>query len=138
MSIPRPKITSAVAALSIAAFSQTVAAQAMTRQEVRQELVRARHDGVIPSPNHDYSASPATVARNQEIHRSTVHRGEKAPMVDAHDNRLSGARRSRADNASSTTAGSRSCRPMREATRMSRRSGSCCAMSVLRRISRAS
>lgn len=88
MSIPRPKITIAVAALSIAAFSQTVAAQAKTRQEVRQELVRARHDGVIPSPNHDYPASPATVARNQEIHRSTVHRGEKAPMVDAHDNRF--------------------------------------------------
>ncbi|GAU05190.1 hypothetical protein BSLA_02r3338 [Burkholderia stabilis] len=50
--------------------------------------MRARHDGVIPSPNHDYPASPATVARNQEIHRSTVHRGEKAPMVDAHDNRF--------------------------------------------------
>lgn len=88
MSIPRPKITIAVAALSIAAFSQTVAAQAKTRQEVRHELVRARHDGVIPSPNHDYPASPATVARNREIHRSTVHRGEKAPMVDAHDNRF--------------------------------------------------
>ncbi|WP_321884073.1 hypothetical protein [Burkholderia cepacia] len=43
---------------------------------------------MIPSPNHDYPASPATVARNQDIHRSTVHRGEKAPMVDAHDNRL--------------------------------------------------
>ncbi|UVE67529.1 DUF4148 domain-containing protein [Burkholderia pyrrocinia] len=88
MNIPRPKITIAVAVLSIATFSQTVAAQAKTRQEVRQELVRALHDGVIPSPNHDYPASLATVARNREIHRSTVHRGEKAPMVDAHDNRF--------------------------------------------------
>ncbi|NTX26466.1 DUF4148 domain-containing protein [Burkholderia pyrrocinia] len=88
MNIPRPMIAMTVAALSISAFSQTVAAQAKTRQEVRQERVRARHDGVIPSPNHDYPASPAAVARNQEIHRSTVHRGEKAPMVDAHDNRF--------------------------------------------------
>ncbi|RXV69165.1 DUF4148 domain-containing protein [Burkholderia stabilis] len=88
MNIRRPMIVLTVAALSISAFSQAAAAQAKTRQEVRQELVRARHDGVIPSPNHDYPASPATVARNQEIHRSTVHRGEKAPTVDAHDNRF--------------------------------------------------
>lgn len=88
MNIPRPMIAITVAALSIAAYSQTVAAQAKTRQDVRQELVRALHDGVIPSPNHDYPASPAVVARNQEIHRSTVHRGEKAPMVDAHDSRF--------------------------------------------------
>ncbi|KVA59699.1 hypothetical protein WI61_01540 [Burkholderia cepacia] len=87
MNIPRPMIVVA-AALSIAALSQAAAAQQKTRQEVRQELVRARHDGVIPSPNHDYPASPATVARNQEIHRATVHRGEAAPRVDAHDNRL--------------------------------------------------
>ena len=88
MNIPRPMIVMTVAALSIAAFSQVFAAQAKTRQEVRRELVRARHDGVIPSPNHDYPASPAAVARNQEIRRSTVHRGEKAPTVDAHDNRF--------------------------------------------------
>ncbi|MEN8516013.1 DUF4148 domain-containing protein [Burkholderia sp. RS02] len=88
MNIPRPMIAMTVAALSIAAFSQTVAAQAKTRQEVRRELMRARHDGVIPSPNHDYPASPAAVARNQEIHRSTVHGGENAPTVDAHDNRF--------------------------------------------------
>ncbi|ALV59011.1 MULTISPECIES: DUF4148 domain-containing protein [Burkholderia] len=88
MNIPRPMIVIAAAALSIAAFSQAVAAQPQSRQEVIQELVRARHDGVIPSPNHDYPASPAAVARNQEIHRATVHRGEKMPMVDAHDNRF--------------------------------------------------
>ncbi|THJ57508.1 DUF4148 domain-containing protein [Burkholderia sp. LS-044] len=87
MNIPRPVIVAA-AVLSIAAISQAAAAQQKTRQEVRQELVRARHDGVIPSPNHDYPASPAAVARNQEIHRATVHRGETAPLVDAHDNRL--------------------------------------------------
>ncbi|MBJ9963078.1 DUF4148 domain-containing protein [Burkholderia seminalis] len=88
MNIPRPMIVAVVAALSIPAFSQAVSAQPKSRQEVVQELVRARHDGVIPSPNHDYPASPAVVARNREIHRSTVHRGEKAPMVDAHDNRF--------------------------------------------------
>lgn len=88
MNIPHPLIAMAAAALSIAAFSQAVAAQPKSRQEVIQELVRARHDGVIPSPNHDYPASPAAVARNREIHRSTVHRGEKTPMVDAHDNRF--------------------------------------------------
>ncbi|RQU03057.1 DUF4148 domain-containing protein [Burkholderia cepacia] len=88
MNIPRPMIVVAAAVLSITAVSQAAAAQQKTRQEVRQELVRARHDGVIPSPNHDYPASPATVARNKEIHRATVHRGETAPLVDAHDNRL--------------------------------------------------
>lgn len=88
MNIPRPMIFIAAAALSTVAFSQAVAAQQKTRQEVRQELVRARHDGVIPSPNHDYPASPAAVARNREIHRATVHRGETAPIVDAHDNRF--------------------------------------------------
>ncbi|MCA8063909.1 MULTISPECIES: DUF4148 domain-containing protein [unclassified Burkholderia] len=88
MNIPRPMIVVAAAALSMAALSQAAAAQQKTRQEVRQELVRARHDGVIPSPNHDYPASPAAVARNQEIHRATVHRGERAPLVDAHDNRF--------------------------------------------------
>ncbi|KVV29298.1 hypothetical protein WK78_06770 [Burkholderia cepacia] len=87
MNIPRPMFVAA-AVLSIAALSQAAAAQQKTRHEVRQELVRARHDGVIPSPNHDYPASPAIVARNQEIHRATVHRGEAAPRVDAHDNRL--------------------------------------------------
>lgn len=51
MNIPRPLIGIAAVALSIAAFSQAVAAQPKSRQEVFQELVRARHDGVIPSPN---------------------------------------------------------------------------------------
>ncbi|VWC14521.1 hypothetical protein BLA13014_05385 [Burkholderia aenigmatica] len=90
MNIPRPMIVAAAAAaaLSMAVLSQAMAAPQKTRQEVLQELVRARHDGVIPSPNHDYPASPAAVARNQEIHRATVHRGETAPLVDAHDNRF--------------------------------------------------
>ncbi|RQR42235.1 DUF4148 domain-containing protein [Burkholderia sp. Bp9142] len=88
MNISRPLISIVVAVLSIAAFSQSVASQARTRQEVRQELLRARHDGMIPSPKHDYPPSPATIARNQDIHRSTVHRGESAPLVDAHDNRF--------------------------------------------------
>ncbi|EKS9800347.1 MULTISPECIES: DUF4148 domain-containing protein [Burkholderia] len=88
MNMPRPMIVIAAAALSIAAFSRAAAEQQKTRQEVRQEPVRARHDGVIPSPKQDYPASPATVARNQEIHRATLHRGEAAPMVDAHDNRF--------------------------------------------------
>ncbi|AOI59432.1 DUF4148 domain-containing protein [Burkholderia diffusa] len=86
MHIGRPVISIAVAALAIAAFSQSAAAQSRTRQEVRQELLRARHEGVIPSPKHDYPPNPATIARNQQIHRSTVHRGESAPLVDAHDN----------------------------------------------------
>ncbi|MDN7874762.1 DUF4148 domain-containing protein [Burkholderia aenigmatica] len=88
MNFPRPMIVAAAAALSMAALSQAMAAPQKTRQEVLQELVRARHDGVIPSPNHDYPASQAAVARNQEIHRATVHRGETAPLVDAHDNRF--------------------------------------------------
>ena len=88
MNIPRPMIVVAAAVLSMAALSQAAAAQQKTRQEVRQELVRARHDGVIPARITTTRRAPAAVARNQEIHRATVHRGEMAPLVDAHDNRF--------------------------------------------------
>ncbi|KVR01277.1 DUF4148 domain-containing protein [Burkholderia ubonensis] len=84
----RLMIVIAAALLSIAAFSEGAAAQSKTRQEVLQELLQARHDGVIPSTKQDYPPSPALVARNKEIHRVTVHGGEQAPMFDAHDERV--------------------------------------------------
>ncbi|PCE33984.1 hypothetical protein BZL54_02220 [Burkholderia ubonensis subsp. mesacidophila] len=84
----RLTIAIAAASLSIAAFSEGAAAQSKTRQEVLQELLQARHDGVIPSTKNDYPASPALVERNREIHRATVHGGEPAPMFDAHDARV--------------------------------------------------
>ncbi|AOI72634.1 hypothetical protein WI29_30190 [Burkholderia ubonensis] len=84
----RLTIAIAAASLSIAAFSEGAAAQSKTRQEVLRELLQARHDGVIPSTKQDYPASPALIERNREIHRATVHGGEKTPTFDAHDERF--------------------------------------------------
>ncbi|WP_408580336.1 DUF4148 domain-containing protein [Burkholderia ubonensis] len=88
MKRPRLTIVIAAASLSIAAFSEGAAAQSKTRQEVLQELLQARHDGVIPSTKQDYPPSPALIERNKEIHRATVHGGEQSPMFDAHDERV--------------------------------------------------
>ncbi|MBR8142730.1 DUF4148 domain-containing protein [Burkholderia pseudomultivorans] len=39
-----------------------------TREQVRRELIQAYHDGLLPTSKHDYPPSPATVARNKELH----------------------------------------------------------------------
>ncbi|WP_063801483.1 DUF4148 domain-containing protein [Burkholderia ubonensis] len=39
-----------------------------TREQVRQELIRAYHDGLLPTSNHDYPPGPETIARNKELH----------------------------------------------------------------------
>lgn len=48
--------------------SGSVAPQSKTREQVRQELIRAYHDGVLPTSKHDYPPSPQTIARNKELH----------------------------------------------------------------------
>ncbi|KVL25350.1 hypothetical protein [Burkholderia sp. MSMB1835] len=92
MNMPHPAVAVTVIAPSIEAVSQAVAAQPKRRRDVIQERLRARRDGAIPipSPAHDYPASPAAVARHRAIHRATVRRGDESPPVDAHDDRFAG------------------------------------------------
>jgi hypothetical protein len=74
-----------VALVSPSTFAQGAIAQSKSRQEIRQELVQARHDGIIPAYRNNFPPNSARVKRNQEVHRLTVHRGEQAPTIDAHD-----------------------------------------------------
>jgi hypothetical protein len=62
-------------------------AQGKSRDQVRQELVQAQHDGAVPSGKTQYPPSEQLVARNKEVHASAVHAGEKSPSVDQHDKR---------------------------------------------------
>ncbi|MDR5761061.1 DUF4148 domain-containing protein [Caballeronia sp. LZ035] len=67
--------------------SGVASAQGKSRDQVRQELVQAQHDGDVPSTKTQYPPSEQMVARNKEVHASAVHAGEKAPAVDHHDKR---------------------------------------------------
>lgn len=63
------------AALTALALSPAAFAQGKTRDEVRQELIRAQHEGVVPAGKNDYPPSAALVARNKELHAISVHGG---------------------------------------------------------------
>ncbi|WP_063801189.1 DUF4148 domain-containing protein [Burkholderia ubonensis] len=56
------------AAVAPAGPSGNSAPSGKTREEVRQELIRAYHDGLLPTSNHDYPPSPETIARNKARH----------------------------------------------------------------------
>ena len=71
--------------IALGAVSQAALAQAKTRDEVRQELAQAQHDGLIPSSTTHYPPSDALIARNKETHAIARHAGEKTPPVDHHD-----------------------------------------------------
>lgn len=70
--------------------TQTQPSKGKTRQEVRQELSKAQHDGEIPARNADYPPTQDTIKRNQQSHKSAVHpKNEKANGIDSHDDRSS-------------------------------------------------
>ncbi|ONC16819.1 DUF4148 domain-containing protein [Burkholderia pseudomallei] len=73
------------AALTALALSPTAFAQGKTRDEVRQELIRAQHEGVVPAGKNDYPPSAALVARNKELHAISVHGGKTDLALDQHD-----------------------------------------------------
>jgi len=73
------------ATLSVGALSQAAQAQGKTREQVRQELAQARHDGVIPLSKTKYPPTPDQIARNKEVHAAAMHRGEGSPTADHHD-----------------------------------------------------
>ncbi|WP_080407528.1 DUF4148 domain-containing protein [Burkholderia ubonensis] len=60
--------TRGVAAVAPASPSGNSAPSGKTREQVRQELIRAYHDGLLPTSNHDYPPGPETIARNKELH----------------------------------------------------------------------
>ncbi|HDR8920302.1 TPA: DUF4148 domain-containing protein [Burkholderia vietnamiensis] len=88
MSIARLSVCLVAASISGLAFAQAAPSQGKTRAEVTQELIRAQHEGVVPSSKHNYPPSVDLVARNKELHTLSVHAGESVPTPDAHDSRL--------------------------------------------------
>ncbi|AJY39466.1 MULTISPECIES: DUF4148 domain-containing protein [Burkholderia] len=75
----------AAAALTTLAVSPAAFAQGKTRDEVRQELIRAQHEGIVPAGKNDYPPSEALVQRNQELHAISVHDGKSSLALDQHD-----------------------------------------------------
>lgn len=73
------------ATLSAGAVSQAAQAQARTREQVQQELIQARHDGMMPLSKTKYPPTADLIARNREVHAATMHRGEGSPAADHHD-----------------------------------------------------
>ncbi|WP_168789734.1 DUF4148 domain-containing protein [Paraburkholderia aromaticivorans] len=78
--------TLSVAVLTIFGAASPVAqAQGKSRAEVKQELVQAQHDGVIPTSKTRYPADANTIARNKQTHAISSHGGETAASMDQHD-----------------------------------------------------
>ncbi|RQS71520.1 DUF4148 domain-containing protein [Burkholderia sp. Bp8963] len=48
--------------------SESTVQQGKTREQVRQELIQAYHDGMLPNSKRDYPPSRETIARNKELH----------------------------------------------------------------------
>ncbi|WP_321869362.1 DUF4148 domain-containing protein [Burkholderia ubonensis] len=60
--------TRGAAAIAPVGPSGNSAPSGKTREQVRQELIRAYHDGLLPTSNHDYPPSAEAIARNKELH----------------------------------------------------------------------
>lgn len=73
------------AGVSIGFVSPLAHAQGKTREQVREELIMARHDGSLPMSKNQYPPTEETMARNREIHAASMHPGEKSPDLDRHD-----------------------------------------------------
>ncbi|HKU00219.1 MAG TPA: DUF4148 domain-containing protein [Paraburkholderia sp.] len=86
MKSARLAITSIVAIMSIAAIVPSVQAQERTRDQVKQELVQARHDGIVPVGNAQYPNTPRMIETNKTRHAIAKHPGETSPAYDEHDN----------------------------------------------------
>ncbi|TCG03769.1 hypothetical protein BZM27_45875 [Paraburkholderia steynii] len=55
-------------ASSTSAFAQT-SSSALTRAEVRAQLIQAERDGIMPYSKVDYPPSAETIARNKELYK---------------------------------------------------------------------
>ncbi|KVE28380.1 hypothetical protein WS67_06350 [Burkholderia singularis] len=72
-------------ALSMVVSTQAAWAQGKTRAEVKQELVQAQHEGIVPAGKNDYPPSKALIKRNQATHAVSVHGGKPSATLDEHD-----------------------------------------------------
>ncbi|KGC06815.1 MULTISPECIES: DUF4148 domain-containing protein [Burkholderia] len=63
----RAVLLSCALSAPIVAFAQT-ADHALTRADVRADLIRAERDGTLPTPKSDYPPSTETIARNRELY----------------------------------------------------------------------
>ncbi|MGU8077107.1 DUF4148 domain-containing protein [Burkholderia pyrrocinia] len=88
MNVAKLSTLLAAAALTMGGIAPTAFAQGKTRADVRQELVQAQHEGTIPVSENDYPPSQVRIERKKTLHNVSVHAGERAPGIDAHDNRL--------------------------------------------------
>jgi hypothetical protein len=57
-----------LAATGMVAAQETHASQGKTREQVREELVQAWRDGLLPYKRYEYPPSDATIARNKELY----------------------------------------------------------------------
>ncbi|MFM0187963.1 DUF4148 domain-containing protein [Paraburkholderia nemoris] len=73
------------AVMSICTASQAAHAQSKSREQVRNELALAQHDGMFQGGKRPYPPNDDTSTRNKELHAISRHAGEKAPSVDQHD-----------------------------------------------------
>ncbi|WP_175749223.1 MULTISPECIES: DUF4148 domain-containing protein [Burkholderia] len=62
------------------AFAQSTQAP-LTRAEVRQQLIDAEADGLLPSNRNDYPPSHAEIARNRQIYATQHH--DATPIATA-------------------------------------------------------
>ncbi|MDR3101525.1 MAG: DUF4148 domain-containing protein [Paraburkholderia sp.] len=89
------KFSIAFVAIAVALGTTSVAAQAQsqtqgkTRDEVRQELVQARHDGLTQSSPTNYPPNSQQIAQNKAHHEAGTHRGEPSAAIDQHDMKTS-------------------------------------------------
>ncbi len=74
----------AMTGVSIGLVSQAALAQ-KSREQVRQELAQAQHEGYTPAGRTQYPPTEASIARNKEIHAVATHRGERTLGADRHD-----------------------------------------------------
>jgi len=73
---------------SAGAFAQDagVGTGKVTSEQVRKELIDAKHDGTYNRGNDEFPASEQTVQKRKAEHAAAKHPSEgKAPKVDSHD-----------------------------------------------------
>ena len=88
MSTVKLSLLAVTASLFAAFVTEAALAQGKTREQVQQELVQARHDGVIPVGKTKYPLTDEQIARNKELHKIAKHPGETSPGMDHHDGSL--------------------------------------------------
>ncbi|MDR5855764.1 DUF4148 domain-containing protein [Caballeronia sp. LZ062] len=73
------------AGVSAGSMSAAISAESKTREQVRQELLMAQHDGVTAVNKPQYPPTDEMLTRNRELHTLTRHAGEESPAFEQHD-----------------------------------------------------